>query len=266
MSRGPGSMAETRPGGGAVTGTQKDGAPRRLRPRVVPTLAAIAAIAACAAAGNWQQSRMNAKEALRAQHEAAARTQPVALAGLVAGADWPALRYRRVVVTGDYLASRQILIDNKVHEGRAGYHVVTPLALAEGGVVLVNRGWIAQGASRSMLPVAAPAAGRVTVQGRLAVPAARYLELRAEAPGGPVWQNLDPGRFAAAEGIEVLPVVVEATAAPVPDDGLVREWPAPDFGVEQHRIYMVQWYAFALLAAFLWLWFHRPQAGRTDHG
>ena len=66
----------------------------------------------------------------------------------------------------------------------------------------------------------------------------------------------------------MLPVVVEATAAPVPDDGLVRAWPAPDFGIETHRIYMVQWYAFALLAAVLWLWFHRPRGGvpqATDH-
>jgi surfeit locus 1 family protein len=54
--------------------------------------------------------------------------------------------------------------------------------------------------------------------------------------------------------------------APVPDDGLLRDWPAPDFGVATHRIYMVQWYAFALLAAGLWLWFHRPRAARERHG
>ena len=57
----------------------------------------------------------------------------------------------------------------------------------------------------------------------------------------------------------MLPIVVEATAPPVPDDGLMRAWPAPDFGVDTHRIYMVQWYAFALLVAILWLWFNRPR-------
>jgi cytochrome oxidase assembly protein ShyY1 len=51
----------------------------------------------------------------------------------------------------------------------------------------------------------------------------------------------------------------------VPDDGLVRAWPAPDFGIDTHRIYMVQWYAFALLATLLWLWFHRPRAARHSH-
>jgi surfeit locus 1 family protein len=264
MSRGPDSAAEIGRTHGA--GEQGDQARRGLRPRVLPTLAAIAAVAACVSAGNWQQARMHAKEALRAQFDAAARAEPVALASLKAGADWPALRYRRIFAIGEYLAPRQILIDNRVHEGRAGYQVVTPMAVDDGGVVLVNRGWIPQGASRSVLPIAVPPAGRVAVQGRLAVPAAGYFELRTEAPAGPVWQNLDPGRFAAATGIEVLPVVVEATAAPVPDDGLVRDWPAPDFGIEQHRIYMVQWYAFALLAGILWLWFHRPVSARTRHG
>jgi hypothetical protein len=47
--------------------------------------------------------------------------------------------------------------------------------------------------------------------------------LRRDPPAGVVWQHLDPARFAAATGVKVLPVVVEATAAPVPDDGLIRE-------------------------------------------
>ena len=105
-----------------------------------------------------------------------------------------------------------------------------------------------------------PPAGAVSVRGRLVLPTTGYVELRPEAPAGAVWQNLDPARFGAAAGIDVLPVVVEATAGAAPDDGLVRDWPAPDFGIETHRIYMVQWNAFALLAAFLWLWFHRPYA------
>jgi surfeit locus 1 family protein len=108
--------------------------------------------------------------------------------------------------------------------------------------------------------------GVVKVQGRIAIPAAGYLELKPETASGSIRQNLDPARFAAATGLAVLPAVIEATVAPVPDDGLLRDWPAPDFGIETHRIYMVQWYAFALLAAALWLWFHRPRGARERHG
>src|SRR5512141_1968462 len=134
---------------------------RRFRPRLLPTLAAVAAIVLCVAAGTWQRDRMHAKEALRAQLDAAGGAEPVALASLPATADWAALRYRPVVATGEYVARRQIFVDNRVHGGRAGFHVVTPLALPDGRVVLVNRGWIAQGPSRAALPDAPPPAGVV---------------------------------------------------------------------------------------------------------
>jgi surfeit locus 1 family protein len=247
-------------------GRPADSPARRFRLRLVPTLAAIAAVAVCVAAGNWQRDRMHAKESLRRQYDAAATAAPVALASLPAAADWPSLRYRPVTATGEYLADRQIFIDNKVAAGRAGFHVVTPLALANGRVVLVNRGWVGQKSSRAVLPDAPPPPGLVTVRGRIAIPAAGYLELKPETASGPIRQNLDPARFAAATGLAALPAVIEATAAPVPDDGLLRDWPAPDFGIDTHRIYMVQWYAFAVLAAGLWIWFHRPRAAREGHG
>jgi surfeit locus 1 family protein len=240
-------------------------APRRFRPGVLPTLAMLAAVAVCGAAGRWQQGRMHDKEALRAQMDAAQRMAPVPLAGLPGAADWTALRYRPVAADGVYRAHAQILIDNRVHDGRAGYHVVAPLDLPDGRTVLVNRGWVAQGASRAALPDAPPPPGAVVVEGRIAVPAAGYLELKATAPVGPVWQNLDPARFAAATGVGVLPIVIEQTAAPVPDDGLVRAWPAPDFGIDKHRIYMVQWYAFATLAIALWLILNLRRPPSPDH-
>jgi len=241
-------------------------APRRFRPGALPTLAMLAAVVVCVAAGRWQQGRMHDKEALRAQMDAALRMAPVALDGLPGAADWVALRYRPVVASGAYRAAAQILIDNRVHEGRVGYHVVTPLELPDGRAVLVNRGWVAQRASRAELPDAPPPGGTVTVEGRIALPAAGYLELERETAAGPVWQNLDPARFAAATGVGVLPVVIEQTAPPVPDDGLIRAWTAPDFGIDKHRIYMVQWYAFAALALALWLILNLRRPAPPDHG
>jgi len=197
--------------------------------------------------------------------DAAMRQPPLALAGMPAPADWSQLRYRPVVANGIYRADAQILIDNRVHAGRAGYHVVTPLELADGRTILVNRGWIAQGATRAQLPDVPPPGGRVTVEGQLWVPSPGYLELKTEAVPGPLWQNLDPARFAAATHIDVLPVVIEQTVAPSPDDGLVRDWPAPDFGIDKHRIYMVQWYTFATLAVVLWIVLNLRRPALSDH-
>jgi hypothetical protein len=137
---------------------------------------------------------------------------------------------------------------------------------AIGRTILVNRGWTPQGPSRAAPPAVPPPPGTVTVVGRIATPPAGFFELESTPPAGNVWQNLDPARFTAATGIPVLDAIVEATRAPVPDDGLVRDWPAPDFGIEKHRIYMLQWYAFAALAVALWIVvpLRRRAAGTDD--
>ena len=228
---------------------------RVLRSPWIPALAAVAAIAVFVSAGNWQGRRMAEKERLRAQYEAAVREAPVPLPAPGAAADWDAWRYRPVRLEGEFDAAREIYIDNRVHAGRAGYHVVTPLKLGDGRVVLVNRGWVPQGPTRAELPRVSTPAGRVTVDGRINVPAAGYLELDRQPPAGRLWQNLDPVRFAAATGIAVPPIVVEETA-PAGDAGpLVRAWPAPDFGVDKHRGYRMQWYALAALTAALCIFF-----------
>ena len=131
-------------------------------------------------------------------------------------------------------------------------------------MVLVDRGFVPAGPSRSALPAVPPAKGEVTVRGRLNVPPSGYFEFGRAAPAGPVWQHLDPRRFAEATGVDVLPAVVEATAPTGGDDALARDRPAPDFGIDRHRIYMLQWYSFAALAAALWLWFWaKPRVLRT---
>lgn len=234
----------------------REGGDRRLlRGSWVPWVAALVAITVCISAGNWQGRRMHEKERLRAQFDAAARATPAPLPALVAASDWAPWRYRPVRLDGEYDAGRQVFIDNKVHLGRAGYHVVTPLRMTDGRVVLVNRGWIAQGPTRAELPDAPAPAGPVVVSGRINIPAAGYLEFDRQAPAGALWQNLDPVRFATATGLAVVPIVVEATAPAGPADALVREWPVPDFGVDMHRGYRLQWYALAGLTAGLALFF-----------
>ncbi len=228
----------------------------------MPTLATIVGVAIFVAAGNWQRGRMDEKARLRAQLEAARAAPPVAIPRGVD--DWTAWRFRPVIATGTFDAARQILVDNKVHAGTVGYEVVTPLALNDGRNVLVDRGFVPGGRTRAVLPEVPPATGEVTVRGRLDVPPAGYFEFGRAAPEGPVWQHLDPKRYTEVTGLAVLPVVIEATTPTGGDDALVRDWPAPDFGIEKHWIYMLQWYSFAVLAIALWLWFWlKPRVLRT---
>jgi surfeit locus 1 family protein len=228
-----------------------DALPAR-RPALVPTLAAIAVVAVCVSAGLWQRDRMQQKLALRAQVESASRSEPVAMPR---AAEWDAWRFRPVRATGQFDATHQILLDNRIRAGRVGYDVIAPLVLADGRVVLVQRGWVAAGATRADIPEAPPPRGEVTVTGRINRPPSAYLELARDRTPGRVWQNLDLARYAAATGLAVLPVVIEQTAPAAAGDILVRDWPAPDVGVEKHVSYMMQWFAFAATTIALWAYF-----------
>jgi surfeit locus 1 family protein len=227
---------------GSVTDTAR-------RPALVPTLVTIAVVAVCVAAGLWQHDRMQQKLALRAQIESASRSEPVAFPRT---SEWEAWRFRRVRVTGTFDAAHQILIDNRTRAGRIGYDVVAPLVLVDGRVVVVERGWAPAGATRAEIPEVPPPRGEVTVAGRINQPPSAFLELAHDTAKGRVWQNLDLARYAKATGHTLLPIVVEQTTAAAPDDALVRDWPAPDVGVEKHLSYMVQWFLFAATAVGLW--------------
>lgn len=193
------------------------------------------------------------KEVLRDAIARAAAMAPAPLPN--ATQDWTAWRFRPVVATGEYDVRRQILIDNKVHDGKVGFDVVAPLRLADGRAVLVDRGFVPLRGSRANLPSAPPPTGTIDVHGRVDIPPSHYFELGSgSAPAGIVWEHLDPQRFAKATGVDVLPIVIQATDSR-PSDGLVHDFPLPDTGIERHLSYMVQWYTFAAMAAGLWAWF-----------
>jgi surfeit locus 1 family protein len=224
---------------------------RSRRPAWLPLVATLVVVALCIVAGNWQRGRLHQKQALAAALAEADRLPPIAMP--VDARDWSALRFRRVSATGRYDAATQFLLDNRVHHGRVGYDVVTPLELADGHFVLVDRGFVASGGNRKVLPDAPPPTGTVEVQGRIALPP-HGLVFGDVPPQGPFWAHLEPARYAERTGRQVLPVYVEASG-PGAGEGLARDWPAPDLGTERHLSYMVQWYSFAALAAGLWIFF-----------
>jgi surfeit locus 1 family protein len=83
---------------------------------------------------------------------------------------------------------------------------------------------------------------------------------------GPVWQNLTVARFAERSGLQVQPVVLQQQNEF--EDGLMRTWERPDFGVAMHYGYAVQWFSFCGLIIFLYVFFHvkrhRSEKNQTD--
>ena len=199
--------------------------------------------------GSWQLDRAREKRERQALFDRRLNESPVMLTGFVA--DAAPLLYRRVRARGTWMPEGQVFIDNRIREGRAGFHVVTPLRI-EGGAhaVLVNRGWIARGAEYPRPPPVAVPAGPVEVAGLATRPPARVLELSPHTVAGDVWQNLSIERYAQHTRIAVLPVVV---LADVPATGLAAVREQPDAGVAKHVEYALTWFSLAATVAVLWI-------------
>ena len=221
------------------------------RPGLWPTLGAAAGVALMAYLGLWQVGRGAEKDQLRARYEALERELPLALpASPVKAEDY---RLRRVEAQGEFVPQGMIFLDNRIHRGVAGYHVLTPLRLGASGMhVLVNRGWVAAGARRDVLPQVPTPGGIVKVTGIAVAPGTRFLELSRETIEGRVWENLVLDRYRAAYRMEIQPVVIQQTGPAA--DGLVREWERPDAGaVVKHRAYAFTWLLLGLIIIVLWV-------------
>jgi surfeit locus 1 family protein len=196
--------------------------------------------------GRWQWDRAAESRVRAERFESAAAGQALAAApsSLTDGVD----RFRRLDVGGAYLPNRQVLLDNVVHEGVAGYQVLTPLRADEGSpLLLVNRGWLPAGPDRRVLPDVAVDAAPRRVRGRLDSLPRPGLRLPSSLPDPP--QRVTVLSYPEAADLAALlgePVhdyqVLLDTDEP---DGYLRDWHAPGLAPERHLAYAGQWFLFA---------------------
>ena len=222
----------------------------QFKPSLWPTLAAIAGVAATAALGNWQLGRGQDKAALAQRIAVANRDAQIELSQTEARAEDVA--WHRVEVRGRLEPKYAVLIDNRILHGVVGYQVVMPLRINAGERhVLVNRGWVAATGSRDILPQIKTPPEEVLIAGLATVPSKRYLELSKQVAEGKVWQNLTLERYRAAMPLALQPVVIQQESGI--DDGLKREWSAPDLGIDKHYGYAFQWFAMAAAIVIIYL-------------
>jgi cytochrome oxidase assembly protein ShyY1 len=215
--------------------------------RVLPYVAGVLMCMLCVRLGIWQVHRAEFKAARQALLDAAGA--PLAAKSAAALEEW-----QRVSLSGTWMSAQTVFLDNRVHEGQAGYNVLTPLQLDDaGGVVIVNRGWISVGASRAQLPVIETPEGHVSVTGLTQRPDLKGFHLDDSKETRPVWLRADPERFAAKLGTAVSPLILFQENDS--HDGLLRDWPRPDLGVDMHKAYALQWFVFAAIALGLSLFF-----------
>jgi surfeit locus 1 family protein len=200
--------------------------------------------------GNWQVRRLAWKRDLIAHVNQRVHAPPVATpspnqwANVNAESD----EYRHVSLSGTLLNDRQTLVWTATDEG-SGFWVVTPLQLADGSIVLINRGFApADWCGRDGHCAAGPS-GEVAITGllRMSEPSAF---MRHNDPAKNSWYTRDVSAIAAARGLkDVAPYFVDADATP--HDADRSSWPEGGLTVinfpNNHLSYLITWYALALM-------------------
>lgn len=231
--------------------------------RVIVFVAALAASLGTARLGMWQLDRAAAKQALQQAIDERFAQPPLPEAELArlpdaASAQW----HRQVRVHGRWLPEATVFLENRQHAGKPGFLIVTPLQLADGSAVVVQRGWVPRDFIDRTRVAAPPVPdGEVALAARIAPPPARLLEFDG-AGSGPIRQNLDLDAFSNELRRPLRPVsLLQLQGAESVSDGMVRDWPRPSSGVQKHHGYAFQWFALSALVAGLYVWFQllRPR-------
>lgn len=237
---------------------------RKIRSLIVPSLAALVALAILIGLGTWQLQRKAWKEGLIAQIEARAYGEP---GPIVPEDQWPTWRadqdeFRKVRVTGRFLHEFEAPVYGLLPGERQGapiqgYYLITPLKLASGAIVMVNRGFVPMDLRDPGRRPESQPQDEVTVTGLVRAPEARNPFTPDDNPAKNQWFARDPQAIAAAHKLErVAPFLIDADASPNPG-GWPRGGQTPLTLPNNHLQYAVTWFGIALtligvFAAFAW--------------
>ena len=218
------------------------------------TGAALAGVLLTASLGVWQMSRAAQKTALQQLIEERQKMPPLDGAALIAASAVDGLVHRRVVLRGTWLVKHTVFLDNRQMKGKPGFFVMTPLRLEGSGVVIVvQRGWVQRSfTERAQLPPVPTDTAVVQIEGRIAPPPSKLYEF-AGADQGVIRQNLDVQQYATEIGAALLPVSLFQSGGST--DGLQRDWPRVETGVEKHYGYAFQLFGLSALITILYVWF-----------
>ena len=218
------------------------------------TTAAVLVAGVTFSLGQWQLRRAAQKQNLQLAIEAQSNQSILKALDL---ADPDVLKdavHRRATLKGVWRAEHTVFLDNRQMNGRTGLVAVTPLVLdGTGQIILVQRGWVLRNfADRTKLPDIQTPAGAVTVRGRIAPPPSKLYEFKG-ADSGRIRQNIDVAAFSREISLPLMTVsMVQMGPA---NEGLLRDWAAPNLGLDKHYGYAFQWFGLCALVVGLYIWF-----------
>jgi surfeit locus 1 family protein len=221
---------------------------------------AILAFALLIALGTWQIERKAWKESL-----IASLTERLAVPAseLPPVAEWPKLdrardEFGRVKFDAAFDHGREALVFAAPSAFRPdaagpGYWVLTPARLADGGIVMVNRGFVPDGRQEPKMRPDGQIAGPVEIAGAMRWPDDRHWFTPSDDPAHNLWFTRDPVAIAAAKGLNstaspLAPFYVEQEA-PVPPGGLPQPGRLTVALPDNHLQYALTWYGLAAVLA-----------------
>ncbi len=227
----------------------------RLSPAVGLVLALVAGLI-CVRLGFWQLGRLEEKRALNRAQRAALATPPVPFdAERLAALPPDSLRVQRFALTGTFDSRRHNVLVSRAKEGEPGVEIVTPLAPASGGpLVMVDRGFLpsADGATILSEDLPEPAASATRTVVGFVVPLRQHdrpgFLTRAPVDSLEVWRApwLNADSLRTALGAPVAPFVMKELPGPGVPEKPARAAPVP-FDEALHLNYAVQWFSFAAI-------------------
>ncbi len=230
-----------------------------LRGLVLPSALAAVGLAVLAGLGFWQLERRVWKEDLIARVEARTKAPAVPIP---VEADWPNVsasrdEYRRVTASGRFQHAREALVYTVLSEPKGrfsgqGYWVLTPLQLANGAIVIVNRGFVPLERREPSTRREGQIEGLVTVTGLLRLPEVVNWFTPANEPARSAWYRRDPAEIAKHFNlVRVAPFMIDADAMPIPG-GLPQGGETRLVFANTHLGYALTWFglALALLGVF----------------
>jgi surfeit locus 1 family protein len=201
--------------------------------------------------GIWQLQRLHWKESVLAQ--ISARLDAPA-ASLPARETWTSLDpddydYRHVFLRGTFDHTKESWLFRASATGAAGdgpgYEILTPFKLADGSLVIVNRGFVPAELQDPAKRKAGQVAGETVITGLMRRPEARNWFTPADEPEKNLWFTRDPAALAARwELAGVAPFSIDADATENPGG-----WPKGGATVlkipNNHLSYALTWFALA---------------------
>ncbi len=251
---------------------RRRGGRRSWRGLLVPALLAFAVLIGL---GTWQIQRKAWKEGLIASLTMRLAAPPQALP--VANT-WSALNqahdeFHRVKFRATFENDREALVFASAAAFRPdvtgpGYWVFTPARLADGDVVIVNRGFVPDGRQDPKSRPGGELSGPVDIAGAMRWADDRHWFTPSDDPDHNLWFTRDPAAIAVAKGVSaVAPFYVEQET-PMPPGGLPQPGGLVVSLPDNHLQYAVTWYGLAavLVAVFVSFAFTSGRSDPADGG